>query len=434
LALLFHPIVQLVLVILLDVLKNRQKQMRFRRSFATEEKYPDVAWERWCRMTPDQAQEILQGLIEYEFPFAFGASVSFALLKVYGIPSISRLLVRTGEFSDIKKVSKRTADTGVLLLEFCLNKPSSQRHIEAVARMNSLHEPYIRQKEVSQTDMLYTLSLFVLEPIRFIEKREWRDLSHVEVAAIGTFWKAVAEEMNIDYATILPKSESYYCDGFEFVQRLEVWSAFYEIRRMQPAESNRKLVDAQIEGLLYNLPNSFKTFGLWMISSLAEDHVLRAIGLYRPPTIFRILLKMFWTLRRWVMRYLMLPRSTPRKYIEENSGSKDKHQLTDYLIHPWYVNPTFSNRWGLRAYTNRVFERKNPGDDGSTFLPEGYRIDEVGPAVGAGMGKDWMEKERARLQDLDLGKCPFGPVPERRYRGMMMATGEVEMMPISEGV
>lgn len=47
--------------------------------------------------------------------------------------------------------------------------------------------------------MLYTLSLFVTEPIRFIDAYEWRSLTELEKCALGTYWKSVGDAMGISY-------------------------------------------------------------------------------------------------------------------------------------------------------------------------------------------------------------------------------------------
>jgi hypothetical protein len=138
------------------------------------------------KLTADQAQDVLKDLVEMEFPKLFGFSIVFALFKTYGIPSVSSLLVSTGELSSPETASKRTADTGVLLLEFCINKPSSARSTEAIARMNYLHSRYIKAGKIRNDDMLYTLSVFALEPARWINRYEWRKMSHLEMCASGT--------------------------------------------------------------------------------------------------------------------------------------------------------------------------------------------------------------------------------------------------------
>ena len=107
-----------------------------------------------------------------EFPQLFGFSIVFALFKTYALSSVSSLLVATGELSRCETASKRIADTGVLILEFCMNPPSSERSKQAVARMNHLHPRYLKAGKISNDDMLYTLSLFALEPVRWVNRYE----------------------------------------------------------------------------------------------------------------------------------------------------------------------------------------------------------------------------------------------------------------------
>lgn len=84
--------------------------------------------------------------------------------------SISSLLIATGHFKDTENASKLAADTEALLLELGFNKPTSERAIEAIARMNFLHSPYHRSGKIANDDLLYTptLSILTLEPSRSI--------------------------------------------------------------------------------------------------------------------------------------------------------------------------------------------------------------------------------------------------------------------------
>ena len=190
--------------------------LRFRRSKVVIAKLGMHSRSDYASLTVDQAQEILQGLAEWEFSKIFSASVLFALIRIHDVPSVSRLLVSTSELVDIERISERTADTGVLVLEFCINRPSSQRSKEAIVRMNSSYEQYIHRKEVSKADMLYTLSLFALEPVRFLQPYEWRPMNELERCAAGTFWKAMGEELNLDYSKVVPRFEGDFTDGLTF--------------------------------------------------------------------------------------------------------------------------------------------------------------------------------------------------------------------------
>ena len=79
---------------------------------------------------------------------------------------------------DFKSGARRYADTGVLISDFTTYPFDSERRARALARMNFLHSHYA----ISNDDMLYTLSVFVVTPQRWIEKYEWRPLTDLELA------------------------------------------------------------------------------------------------------------------------------------------------------------------------------------------------------------------------------------------------------------
>jgi hypothetical protein len=120
---------------------------------------------------------------------------------------VSSLLVAAGQLADTKTASKRTADTGVILLELALNLPTSERTIRAISRMNHLHSRYQKAGKISNDDMLYTLSLFAPEPICWINRFEWRCLTDLERCASGTYWKSMGDAMKISY-NVLPSQKS----------------------------------------------------------------------------------------------------------------------------------------------------------------------------------------------------------------------------------
>ena len=149
--------------------------------------------------------------------------------------------------------SKRTADTGVLILEFALNYPASERTIKAISRMNYLHSSYQRSGKITNDDLLFTLSLFALEPARFVAEYEWRNLTDLELSASGTYWKSMGDAMGINYS-VLKSQQSGWKDGHHWLSELEQWSLEYEKVHMVPAESNRQLADSHFDILTFNVP------------------------------------------------------------------------------------------------------------------------------------------------------------------------------------
>jgi len=78
--------------------------------------------------------------------------------------------------TNLKEGGKRLVDTGVLIAEFVLNPFDEERHARAVARMNWLHKHY----KIENEDLLYTLSVYVSEPERWIRKYDWRSMTELE--------------------------------------------------------------------------------------------------------------------------------------------------------------------------------------------------------------------------------------------------------------
>jgi hypothetical protein len=227
-------------------------------------------------MTLRDAHAIQLSLAELEFPQVFSISVFFALFKTYGVPTISNLLVATGQLSSPATASKRAADTGVIITEVVLNKPDSQRTIDGIARMNYLHGRYTKAGKISNEDILYTLSLFVLEPIRWTSKFEWRHVTDLEKCAMGVYWKDLGEAMEISYVP-LASSKAGWRDGLHWLEELEVWSLAYEIVKMVPAEANAKLARSTFDIALFNLPASLKPPGYKMASCLLEPRLRTAM-------------------------------------------------------------------------------------------------------------------------------------------------------------
>jgi hypothetical protein len=52
--------------------------------------------------------------------------------------------------------------------------------------MNYIHSQYQKAGKISNEDMLYTLSVFITEPIRWINDYEWRPMTDMEVCATST--------------------------------------------------------------------------------------------------------------------------------------------------------------------------------------------------------------------------------------------------------
>ena len=231
-------------------------------------------------MTDTDAQQIQQVAAELEFPFTFEKALQFALFRSYGIPSIAKLLVATSQFSEPSTACKRYVDTTVLISEFVGYKPTEERTREAIARMNFIHSGYRKSGKLLDDDMLYTLSLFVTEPIRWINKYEWRKLEDMEVCAIGTFWKSVGDAMGISWEKLRSGTggaEGTWKDGLQWVEELMEWSEQYETEYMLPNVNSMKTADETTTILLWTIPGPLKGAGKNIVSAVMDDRLRNAI-------------------------------------------------------------------------------------------------------------------------------------------------------------
>src|SRR5438874_7661916 len=121
----------------------------------------------------------------YEFPFDTTRALEFALFRTFCVPAVSALLDRTGEF--FTRAQKRYDDTDIIVSELMEWGYDSERGKRALRRMNQLHGRF----EIGNNDLLYVLSTFVFEPIRWNARFGWRVMCEQERLAMFYFWREV---------------------------------------------------------------------------------------------------------------------------------------------------------------------------------------------------------------------------------------------------
>jgi hypothetical protein len=105
--------------------------------------------------------KILNDFATLQNPFLTKKSLQFALFRTFGIPSISKILKNTKEFE--RNCEKRYQDTELFIAEFSENF-GTKREENARKILNQIHGMH----NIQQKDYLYTLSVFVLEPVRWV--------------------------------------------------------------------------------------------------------------------------------------------------------------------------------------------------------------------------------------------------------------------------
>ncbi|KAJ5135199.1 uncharacterized protein N7515_004477 [Penicillium bovifimosum] len=382
--------------------------LRYRRMRKLQKKYKYPTRESLSKMTDQEAYEIQKEVAQLEFPFMFVKALQFALFRTYGIPTISGLLTKTSQFSNPGTSLKRYTDTSVLVQEMVGNNPASARSLVGLARTRYLHSGYRSSGKILEDDMLFTLALFALEPIKFIEKYEWRSLTDLERCAIGTFWKSVGDGLEISYEK-LPSGKTGFKDGIQWLEEINTWSQKYEEETMVPFKKNRETADQTTAVLLYMLPKFLHPAGLQFVSYMMDERLRKAMY-YDPPNAFSsAFFSTVLATRRFFLRHLALPRPYFMRYasVTEGEDANQRHFVTTWDAAPYYVKPTFWNRWGPTAWVTWALGRPVPGDGGDKYYPNGYKISDVGPKYFEGKGQKQLAETLEELKEYRTGKCPF---------------------------
>jgi hypothetical protein len=247
-----------------------------------------------------------------EFPFDTTRALEFALFRTFGVPSISGLLDRTGEF--LRATQKRYDDTDIIVSELMEHGYDSERGKRALRRMNQMHGRF----EIANDDFLYVLSTFMFEPIRWNAKYGWRPLCEVEKLAQFYFWREVGRRMGIRN---IPDD---YCIFEQFNRE-------YERTQFRFTESNRRIGTATVEMFARWFPRPLRWAVRASMVALMDPPVIAAFGFTPPsrlvswlvPALLRTrarLLRWLPRRRRPLLRTEGKHRSYPRGYVIEQLG------------------------------------------------------------------------------------------------------------------
>lgn len=204
----------------------------------------------------------------YEFPFDTTRALEFALFRTFGVPSISALLDRTGEFQE--RAQRRYDDTDLIINELIESGYESERGQRALRRMNQQHGRFV----IANRDFLYVLSTFIFEPIRWNQRFGWRMMCDNERFACFYFWREIGRRMNIrdipaDYA------------------KFEKFNRDYEKAHYRFTEANRRVGSATRELFVSWFPIIFAPVVRKTIYALLDDSLIEAFGFDRPSPLTR---------------------------------------------------------------------------------------------------------------------------------------------------
>ncbi len=239
-------------------------------------------------------REIYRLMTTLEFPWDMNQALSFALFRTYAVPSIGSLLAHTGEM--LQRVQKRYDDTVVVLDAILENGPTDGEGLAALRRMNQMHNSY----NISNGDMLYVLSTFVVTPIRWMDDYGWRPMSENEKIAAANYYADLGRRMGIRE---IPES------WIEFTNFLDK----YEEENFALDAGGVKVAESTLELFTTFPPNHLlpKSLVYQMSYALMDEPLLRAFGFPAPNAYFKKLVQSGLKLRGKVVRQLP-PRKTPK--------------------------------------------------------------------------------------------------------------------------
>lgn len=266
-------------------------------------------------LAPDDYLRIYQLTVLCDFPTDARVGLNLAFYRVFAIPGIANLLVRTGEM--LGRPAKRGYDTGLVMYELITHGFDHPRGREMVRLLNRVHRPW----PITDEDYRYVIAAFTVVPLRWIEKRGWRPLLPAEREASATFYRELGHRMNI------PDLPADYAAAAALLDA-------YEARNMAPSPAGEQLMDTTQQLIVRKLPPRLQRLGPTVTSALLDDPLLtQALGLPPPPRGARTVVDLAYTLRNTAIR------------------------LRKPATASWFV----------------------PGRPVSTVYPHGYRLADLGP-------------------------------------------------------
>jgi hypothetical protein len=244
--------------------------------------------------------EIFRLTTRYEFPWDYQQGTSIAFLRDFGVPSISGLLHRTGQFE--RHGQKRYDDTVLIGFEGVVEGLDSERGRAALRRLNRIHGHY----DIPDDEYRYVLATTVVGPKRWIDAYGWRRLHPHEVEAMARVTTRFGELMGLK---ALPSTY----DGYE--RLLDA----YEAERFAFAETNRVVAEATIRVFTGWYPRPLHRVLRRATIALFDDPLREALGLPAQSRWLRSAVERGLLARAAALRHLGAPRPAGRPYVPDST-------------------------------------------------------------------------------------------------------------------
>jgi len=232
----------------------------------------------------DDYQKIYQLTAFYDFPRDMRDGLTLAFYRVFAIPCIAELLVKTGEMTG--RPAKRSYDTGLVIYELIAAGFDAPRGQEMVKLLGRVHQGL----GIAQEDFRYVLCTFMVTPFRWIDIRGWRPLLPAEREASTNFYRELGRRMHIE---ALPET---FADAAAILDD-------YEKRFAADNEAGRALMASTLLVFRNRLPKLIRPLAAPLLSSyFADTKLTDALGLPSAPWILSTAIRLVYALRNAVLR------------------------------------------------------------------------------------------------------------------------------------
>ncbi len=209
-------------------------------------------------------------IVDHDFPLDFLIAGELAQFQTYAIPSIARLLHRTGQYET--DGVKRLDDTRATLTTIFSYPDGSRERAQMIDHLNWVHSHYA----ITNDDYLYTLVRLFLNPVDWNARWGWRTLTGDEIQLITAEMVSVGKAMGIAFEWDTEGD----ADSLASLQR---WQQEYRRRHARFHPANQAVALGTIEGIKAQFPRWLRPVIPALVAALLEDSTLLAhLGLPSP--------------------------------------------------------------------------------------------------------------------------------------------------------
>lgn len=229
--------------------------------------------------SPENWENTFRNVVLFDLAADMELGFFLSYYRNFAIPSIASTLHSNAEIQ--QRPMKRSYDTAIVIYELIASGLDSERGREMIALLNRVH----RSVPGSKDDFLYVLLTLLVVPIRWTQKRGWRQPTSAELAAASRFFAELGSRMNI---AAMPGT---------FIEA-ETFFDHYETVHVEASVEGQVLMDATVQVFQSRLPVPFRPLARQVISVMLDDsRLVAALGLPRTTWLSRTALKTALTIR-----------------------------------------------------------------------------------------------------------------------------------------